>query len=244
VDEQEFYDVHVKAVELLCQSAVKNHLTKYLHCSTIGVLGTITDPPADENRLYNAVDIYQKSKAEGEKTALSYHGKEGLAVTVVRPAVVYGPGDKRMGKLFKMIAGKKFRMIGNGKTLTHPVYVDDLVTGMILACESKKAGGEIYILGGEKAVTITEWVDVIAKEAGVKLSSFHIPYRPLWFVSFLCEIICGVIKVEPPLFRRRVDYFVKDRAFTIEKAKRDLGYEPKIDLHEGARRTLAGLHCE
>ena len=238
IDDSEFYAIHVEAVKRLCEAAVKRGVRRFVNCSTIGVLGDIKNPPADETAPYNAVDIYQKTKAEGEQVALSYHGKGSLSVTVVRPAVIYGPGDMRMLKLFRYIANGKFKMIGDGKTFAHPVYVDDLVDGMILAYESEKSAGRTYILGGENYVTLNEWTKIIAQEAGVKLSAIHVPYRPLWLVSYLCELLCAPFGIEPPLFRRRVDFFVKDRAFTIDRAKEELGYQPKVGLEEGARKTL------
>ena len=175
--------------------------------------------------------------------ALSYDGK-GLEVTVVRPPVIYGPGDMRMLKLFRYIANGKFKMIGDGKTFAHPVYIDDLVDGMILAYESDKAAGETYILGGENYVTLNEWTKIIAKEAGAEISPIHIPYRPLWLFSYLCEIVCAPFGIEPPLFRRRVDFFVKDRAFSIDRAKDELGYRPKVGLEEGAKKTLESYKDE
>lgn len=244
IDEQEFTDVHVMAVERLCQAAIKRRVKRLVSCSTIGVLGHIEHPPADEESDYNAVDIYQTSKAEGERVALSYNGQEGLEVTVVRPAVIYGPGDMRMLKLFRYIANGTFKMIGSGETLTHPVYIDDLVAGIIAAGETPQAAGQIYILGGEGYVTLNQWVQVIAEAASAPLSPIRIPYRPLWLVSYLCELVCAPLGIEPPLFRRRVDFFVKDRAFSIEKAKRELGYAPAVGLEEGARRTLDWYKAE
>jgi nucleoside-diphosphate-sugar epimerase len=238
VDEQEFWDVHVESTRRLLDAAVKLKLRRFVHCSTIGVLGHIAHPPADETTPYNATDIYQVTKAESEKVALDYHGREGLEVTIVRPAAVYGPGDMRMLKLFKHIATGAFKMIGDGKTLIHPVYVDDLVDGIILATFELNAAGRTYILGGEQYLTLNQWAAIIAAAAGVPLSRIKIPYRPLWLVSCLCEILCGTIGVEPPLFRRRVDFFVKNRAFSIARAKTELGYGPKVGLVEGAVRTL------
>ncbi|MBF0634583.1 MAG: NAD-dependent epimerase/dehydratase family protein, partial [Nitrospinae bacterium] len=162
----EFWELHVHAVKRLMESALKLGVKRVVHVSTTGVMGDIKNPPANEDSPCAGTDIYQVTKAEGEKAALSYNGKDNLEVMVVRPAMVYGPGDMRMLKLFRFIANGKFRMIGDGKTLAHPVYVDDLVEGIILAYESKAAPGRVYIIGGEKHVTLSEWVDAIAKEAG------------------------------------------------------------------------------
>ncbi len=239
IPDAEFWDVHVTATQKLLKTAAKHGVRRFVHCSTIGVLGNIKNPPADEDTPYNVEDIYQVTKAEGEKIALEYNGKHGLEVTVVRPTTVYGPGDMRMLKLFKFIAQEKFLMIGRGRTLVHPVYVDDLVEGMILAYESDKSSGRVYILGGENAVTLTEWVELIAKAASAPRPSLRIPYTPILLSAILCETVCKPFGIEPPLFRRRIDFFIKNRAFSIERAKAELGYEPEVGLWQGALQTLA-----
>lgn len=236
--DSEFWELHVHAVIRLMSAALKNGVRRVVHVSTTGVMGDIKNPPADEDSPCGATDIYQVTKAEGEKIALSYNGETGMEVTVVRPAMVYGPGDMRMLKLFRFIANGTFRMIGDGKTLAHPVYVDDLVDGIILALESPAAPGRIYILGGEKYITLSEWVDTIAGEAGAPLNRMAVPHWPVHLAAVVCEAVCKPFGVEPPLFRRRVDFFVKNRAFSIERAKAELGYAPKTGLSEGARRTL------
>lgn len=236
--DSEFWELHVHAVKRLMESAVKLGVKRVVHVSTTGVMGDIKNPPADEDSPCAGTDIYQVTKAEGEKSALSYNGRGTLEVTVVRPAMVYGPGDMRMLKLFRFIVNGKFRMIGDGKTLAHPVYVDDLVEGIILAYESKSAPGRIYIIGGEKYITLSEWVDAIAREAGVTLANAAIPLWPVTMAAIMCEAVCRPFKIEPPIFRRRVDFFVKNRAFSIERAKAELGYTPKTGLADGAKRTL------
>ena len=241
VADREFWETHVTATRRLLEAAARHRVKKFVHCSTIGVLGHIKNPPADETAPYNTEDIYQVTKAEGERVALELNGMNGLKVTVVRPAAVYGPGDKRMMKLFRLVATGRFRMIGSGETLIHPVYVDDLVDGMILARESGRSGGRVYILGGDRYVSLNEWVSIIAVEAGVAVSRMKIPYGPVRLAAGFVETALKPFGIEPPLFRRRVDFFVKNRAFSIERARSELGYEPKISLEEGARRTLSWL---
>ncbi|VAX14996.1 UDP-glucose 4-epimerase [hydrothermal vent metagenome] len=238
IPDREFWNVHVTATRNLLEAARKADAGRVVHCSTVGVLGHVADPPADEATAYNVEDIYQVTKAEGEKLALEFNSMTGLPITVVRPCAVYGPGDRRLYKLFKLIATGKFRMIGDGSTLIHPVYIDDLVDGMILAYESPSAVGKVYILGGARYVAVREWAEIIAREAGVALSSFSIPYTPVWLAAVACEAVCAPFAIEPPLFRRRVDFFVKNRAFSINKAKQELEFSPKTDLEKGAAKTI------
>ncbi len=238
VDDHEFWDTHMTAVQNLLLSAKKYDVKRVVHCSTIGVLGHIDGAPADETTDYNVEDIYQITKAEGEKVALEFHALTGLPVTVVRPAAVYGPGDTRLFKLFKIVATGKFRMVGDGNTQIHPVYVDDLVDGMILAYENENAVGEKYILGGDAPVSLNQWVKIIALHASVELKNVSVPYPLVRAAAVACEMVCKPFNIEPPLFRRRVDFFVKNRAFSIDKARRELGYEPKVGLDEGSKLTL------
>lgn len=234
-----YWDVnHTGALNLL-EAALDARVDRFLHCSTVGVLGHIKNPPANETNPYHPGDIYQITKCEGEKAALSYWKEKGLPVTVVRPAGIYGPGDVRWLKLFKSIAKQRFVMLGSGKTFIHMVYVSDLVNAFRLAVDSPNAVGQIYIAGGERYVTLNEFTGTIAKVMGVSLPTCHIPVGPVRMASGICEDVCRKLGIEPPIYRRRVDFFVKDRAFDITKAKVELGYSPKVDLEEGVRRTAS-----
>lgn len=237
--DSEYWDVHVTATKRLLKAATKHGVGRFLHCSTAGIIGNVKDPPADEDTPTATNDIYRITKSHGEKAALASNGKKGLKVTVARPTTVYGPGDMRLYKFFRDIAMEKFKMIGEGKALVHPVYIDDLVEGMILAYQSEKAPGRVYILGGEKYLAIEEWAKIIAKEAGVELSPTHIPYTPMKALSAVTEKAFTMFGMEPPTFRRKVDFFINNRAYKIDRAAQELGYKPKVGLAEGARRTLA-----
>ena len=138
---------------------------RMIHCSTIGVHSHIPKPPADESEPYRPGDIYQVTKCEGEKLAIERFASGPLEGVVVRPAMIWGEGDRRMLKLFKGVVRRRFPVIGDGKTLTHWVYVHDLVDGMLLAAERPEAVGQIYILAGETPVSISELVETVAEQA-------------------------------------------------------------------------------
>jgi nucleoside-diphosphate-sugar epimerase len=219
-----------------CQKA---GVKRIVHCSTVGVLGNIDNPPADETTPYNPGDIYQETKCAAERDVLQLYETEGLPVTVVRPAGIYGPGDTRWLKLFRSIARGKFAMIGSGKTLIHLVYISDLIDIFRLAADSPDAPGRVYIGAGERYISLNEFAETIADTEGVALSRMHIPVGPVHFLSGVCEDLCRAVGMEPPIYRRRVHFFMKDRAFSISKAKTELGYDPKVDVEEGVQRTVA-----
>jgi len=231
-----FWEVNVEGTRNILEASLEAGVKRFVHCSTVGVQGEIKNPPATEDYPYNPGDYYQESKMEGEKLALRFFSEHNLP-GVVRPVGIYGPGDKRFLKLFRYIYNGKFRMLGNGETLYHMTYIDDLVEGIILCGERDNAIGEIYTIGGEEYVTLNELVEMIAEILGVEKPRGHFPIWPVWLVSSLCETVCRPLRIEPPLYRRRLDFFIKDRAFDISKAKRELGYQPKVGLKTGLKIT-------
>lgn len=232
-----FFDVNVEGTRKLLKSAKKNNVKKFVHCSTVGVQGEISNPPAKEDAPYNPGDYYQESKVEGEKLALEFFREENLFGVVVRPVGIYGPGDVRFLKLFKFINNGKFRMIGSGKVLYHLTYVKDLAAGIALAGEKTEAEGEVFTIGGNDYLPLKDFVSKIAKVLNKPVPKTRIPVFPVWAAGLLCEIICKPFGITPPIYRRRVDFFIKDRAFDISKAKKLLGYEPKYSLDEGLKLT-------
>ena len=232
-----FFDVNVEGTRKLLESAKKNNVKRFVHCSTVGVQGEISDPPAKEEAPYNPGDYYQESKVEGEKLALDFFKKEKLPGSVVRPVGIYGPGDMRFLKLFKFINNGKFRMIGSGKALYHLTFVEDLAAGIALAGEKEKAIGEVFTIGGEEYLPLKDFVAKIAGVLNKPVPKLKIPIFPVWAAGLLCEIICKPFGITPPIYRRRVDFFIKDRAFDISKAKQLLDYKPRVTLEEGLKLT-------
>ncbi|MFZ5516437.1 MAG: NAD-dependent epimerase/dehydratase family protein [Candidatus Zhuqueibacterota bacterium] len=232
-----FYDVNVGGTKNLLEASVEAGVRRFVHCSTVGVQGEIKNPPATENAPYNPGDVYQRSKVKGEKLALKFFEEHDIEGVVFRPVGIYGPGDMRFLKIFKFINNGKFKMIGDGNVLYHLTYVTDLTEGIILCGERPEAAGEIFTLGGNEYVTLNEYVRLVAEALGVAAPTRKIPVWPVWTAGLLCEMACYPLRIQPPIYRRRVDFFIKDRAFDISKAKKLLGYQPTIDLKTGLKQT-------
>jgi nucleoside-diphosphate-sugar epimerase len=232
-----FWQVNVEGTRHLLEAALRSNVNRFVHCSTVGVQGDIKNPPATEEAPYGPGDVYQESKLEGEKLARRFFDEHRLPGVVVRPAGIYGPGDQRFLKIFKFINNGKFRMFGNGEVLYHMTFVEDLVAGIALAGEKNEALGQVFTIGGSEYTTLNELVARMAAALGVAKPAKHFPVWPVWTAGLLCELICKPLRLEPPLYRRRVDFFVKDRAFDISKARRLLGYEPKFSLDTGLKIT-------
>lgn len=235
-DHDEFWQVNVEGTRNLLEQAQQRNISRFVHCSTVGVQGEIEDPPAGEDYRVKPGDHYQESKLEGERLALEYFAN-GLSGTVVRPVGIYGPGDRRFLKLFKPIAKGYFLMIGSGNTLYHLTFIDDLVEGFMLAATRPEAPGEVFTIAGERYTTLNELVGLIGTVVGRRTRRLSVPLKPVLWAAVICDRVCRWFGVSPPLYPRRVEFFALDRAFSIDKAKRLLGYTPRVGLEEGLRRT-------
>jgi nucleoside-diphosphate-sugar epimerase len=231
--EKVYRDVNVNGTRYLLESAFRHGVKKFVYCSTCGVHGDVKNPPAAEDAPITPADIYQATKYEGEVVAREFMEK-GLDVTILRPAAIYGPGDpERWSMLFKRTRSGRFLMFGNGKATYHPLYIDNLIDAFELAAAKEASSGQTYLIADEHYYTITEIVKLVGKVQGIEVDIIHLPFWPLWIMALLTETVCKPLKISPPLFRRRVDWFRQSRAFDIGKAKKELGYQPKIDLKSG-----------
>lgn len=237
VPRKAFWDVHVTGTKNLLKASIINGIQRFIHCSTVGVHGNIINPPADEEAPFSPGDLYQETKLEGEKLVQEIMAKGKLPCVVFRPSGIYGPGDMRFLKLFKALARKRFVMIGKGEHYYHMTYIDDLIDGILLCGTRSEAIGEIFILAGSEYTTLKEVILTICKVLNTPIPKFYIPVKPVYWASWLCEKIFTPLGIEPPIYRRRVDFFIKNRAFDISKGRRLLGYNPKINLEEGIQKT-------
>jgi nucleoside-diphosphate-sugar epimerase len=106
-----------------------------------------------------------------------------------------------------------------------------------LALEKEAAPGQTYLIADEAYLAIEDLVKAVARVMGVQVKIPHFPFWPLYLAAFLCETACKPLRVNPPIFRRRADWYRQNRAFTIAKAKKELGYNPEVGLTEGLTRT-------
>jgi nucleoside-diphosphate-sugar epimerase len=235
---KEFWNVNVQGTVNMLEACLDRSIDRFVYTSTIGVMGSVRNPPADETGVYNPLSPYDESKCKAEKTALWYCRENGVPVTVVRPTVVYGPRNMYLLRLYHWIQRGDFRLIGGMNNLMHPCYIENFLDGVTLAAEKPRAIGEVYIIGDEKPVTWREYVNDIAEALGVNLPDRHVPVWVLRAVACFSEFKSWVFGSEPFLTRYWVEEITKNFAYDIAKAKSELGYNPKISLKEGVSRTV------
>jgi nucleoside-diphosphate-sugar epimerase len=239
VPEQHYYNINVKGTRNVAEAALAAGVRKMVNCSTCGVHGNVANPPGGEDAPIQPADYYQRTKYQGEIAAHEY-AAQGLKVTTLRPSAIYGPGDpERFFMIYKRVATGKFPMIGDGTTLYHPVYVENLVDAFLLAMEPGRGDGEAYLIADEEFITIEDLVKRIGRSLDIDVTIKRYPTWPVIAVGQICEKLCKPLGITPPIFPRRVDWYRQNRAFRIDKAKRELGYQPRIGLDEGLRATAA-----
>jgi nucleoside-diphosphate-sugar epimerase len=221
-----YWQVNLDGTKHLLEAAKSAGVKKFIYCSTIGVHSHIKNPPADETEPYAPTDVYQESKTEAEKYVLTKFRENYIQGCVIRPAMIWGPNDTRFLKFFKGISKRKLPLIGGGEILCHWILVDDLVRAFRFAAESEKSNGQVYIIAGERPVTLKYTMQKIAENLKVKLLPFRIPVLPIQIAGSIVETICKPFGIEPPLHRRRADFFTKNRAFNTSKAASELGFKP------------------
>ncbi len=228
-----YYDIHVEGTRHLLDAALKHKAARIVHCSTVGVYGDVGNTEADERQPFAPGDIYQTTKLYGEMLVTEYHKNKGLPTTIIRPTAIYGPGDERLLKLFKIASRRPTFLLGDGKIYYHMIYVDDLVNAFILAAESEQAVGKAFIVGGDECLQLNELIDIIGPKLGNQPKRVHLPAYPFQLLGSACEKVFGFFKLKPPLYRRRVDFFTKSRRFNTQKVKNVLGYSTQVSLDEG-----------
>jgi nucleoside-diphosphate-sugar epimerase len=232
--EQDYRNVHVKSTQLIVSEALKNSQFKRLiHVSTMGVHGHIENPPGNEDSPFSPGDGYQRTKAEAEIWLKEFAKEKNFPYTIIRPCAIYGPGERRLLKFYKMATHKFFPILGNGKCWYHLVHVDDLTNAMILAAVEERALGEAFIVGSSEPIRLEDMATIIAREYSHNLRVVRLPITPFFIMGDICEAICKPLKIEPPIYRRRVAFYSKDRYFSTRKLREVLGYHILYENERG-----------
>jgi nucleoside-diphosphate-sugar epimerase len=235
----EFFEtINLDGTRHLLEAASVQRIERFVYCSTIGIYGHRAPGITRENSPLAPGNIYERTKVSAERLVGDFAEDCGLATVVLRPADVYGPRDQRLLKLFKGVSRGRFPLFGSGDGRRHMVYVDDVVSAFFQACERDEALGQSLIIAGPRSCTLRELIDEVTRATGSKRYGFRLPLAPMLALSGVVEDACAALKIDPPIYRRRMDFFHSDSEFDTSHARRVLGWEPKVDLPEGIRRTL------
>jgi nucleoside-diphosphate-sugar epimerase len=239
ISDETYTHVHIDSTKLLAEQALKQEdFKRFLHVSTVGVHGHIDEPPADENYRFAPGDIYQTTKTEAEEWIKSFAKDNAMPLTVVRPAAIYGPGDERLLKVFKMAKLPVVPIIGFGQCLYHMIHVEDLAAMMITLSQAEAADGEVFICGNKNPIPFKDMISIIAGGMQRPARFIRLPAWPFFLLGDICEFIFPKLGMEPPIYRRRVAFFTKDRAFNTQKVRSIDGIAYRYSDKDGLLATL------
>jgi dihydroflavonol-4-reductase len=236
--ETHYRSVNVSATLGLARAAHAAGVQRFVHCSSVGVFGDLANSPADEDTPCFPTNIYERTKLEGEIAVLQFGQETGFDLVVARPAWVFGPRCPRTRKLLHAVGKGYFVIFGQGRNLRHPVYVSDAVRGLELCAQVPGIAGRIYILAGGEPVTVTQLVNVVADALNVPKPAIYLPLSLGKLAAWLMEMSCKPLGRQPPFSHRSLDFFSRNNAFSIEKARGNLGFAPQVDFRSGILRTL------
>lgn len=238
---KKFYDINVLGTKNLLNAVLSKNpsIKKVIYLSSTAAVGLQNGIIVNEETVCNPVTPYQKSKYESEKSILDYYEKYGLPITIIRPCMVYGPGNpySEILHMCKFIKKGIFPLFNDGNNSVPLVYVADLVQGIVLAAEKGRCG-EIYFITNDNISSMDQIVDAISQTMGVKVFRIRIPKRLAKFCAYILENIALMFRFKPIITRERIESMTTDRIFSIEKAKKEFGYIPKINLKNGIKKTI------
>jgi nucleoside-diphosphate-sugar epimerase len=229
----EYRRTHVDGTKcLLEQCSDRPELQRFVHCSTTGVLGVTGAQPAREDAPMRPTNAYEETKAEAEIAVRNAHA-HGLPAVVVRPGLVYGPGDLHLLGFFKAVLSGHFRPIGREPVFLHPIYIDDMTDAFLRCATYPNAVGECYNIAGREPASLADLAHAIAEAAGAKPPSGNIPLPVARAAARIGDLLPARFRNRAPLTTSRLDFLTHSRVYSVSKAQRELGFAAPTDLPTG-----------
>lgn len=244
----QFEAVTVRGTRNMLQAAAEAGARRFLLFSSTAVYPRLKSgaPPLDETSPYAGPDnpwgFYGRSKIICEQEALRYQREGRLGVSIVRPVSIYGPGDHTFfPRIIRYLRGLTAAWVGSHDPFVPFLYVTDAAEGALAAGTSEKAIGQAYTLGPDPEFRIREFIGAICRELDIRPPRFSVPYAVAAFLAGVSEGLARLIRTkEPPsLTRISVYLMTQDQRFDVSKARRDLGWQPRVSMAEGVRLTAA-----
>lgn len=242
---EEYRAINVDALRHMLDACKGRPLQRFVHISSLGVYaarhhhGTDETEPLPEQHM----DGYTQTKVESEKLVLDVYTQHGIPVVVLRPGFIYGPLDRTvLPKLVDNLRRGKVKYLGSSESLMNTIHVGNLVDAIFLAVEKPEAIGQVFNLTDGEAVTKRRFMETICAALDIKPP----PLRavPLWLAKLVASLMewkarRSGAKEAPMLTQARIKFLGLNLDYSIEKAKRVLGYRPRVIFEEGMRATMA-----
>ena len=240
---ERFWRVNVAGTRRVLDAAVGAGAARVVHVSSVVTFGTAFPDQVDESWPVRPTGVpYGDTKIASEQVVLQAHAEGQVPCTIVRPGDVYGPGSRPWTILpVEQLRARGFILPAGGRGIFSPVYIDDLVAGMALAGTTDAAAGQVLTISGGAGVTTREFFGHYCRMLGMS----RVPTAPGGAVKALAggmELVARARRRDTEVNRTAVEYLAARRGtYSIDKARRLLGWAPEVGLDEGMRRTEAWL---
>jgi len=244
-DRRVFFRTNVEGTENMLKVSQEVRVKKFIHFSSVAVYGMNPPDFVDESTAYQPCgNLYCDTKIAGEKAVWSAYRVTGLPIVVIQPANVYGPYSNPWTlRPIKLIQSGQMMLIDGGRGLCNYVYIDNLIDATIAAAQSDSAVGQSYLISDGNPVMWKEFFGYYARMAG-KTDIRSVPQGIAKMIASGMEVISLLTGKPPKISREAVKYLARQSRFSIEKAKRELGYQPRISLEKGMKLTEEWLRTE
>jgi len=236
LSDKAFYHINVEGSRILMEEARRAGVEKVVHFSSAGVYGKNPGTePLPESAPLNPVDIYERTKMQGEQAVLGFRDQVNL--TVIRPGWIFGEGDRRTLKLIRQINSGWFFIAGRGHKMHSPIHISDLIAGTWLSA-ARAPSGEIFNLGGT-SLSINRMCRTIARALGKKGIFLRLPIAAVYPLACVLEKGFGAIKREAPLSRAKLAFFLRGKPIDSGRARDILGFQESDTFSGHLRKTVA-----
>lgn len=238
-----FQESNVRGTETLLAAALEvPGLQRFVHVSTTDVYGYPVVPCAEAGAMRDVGLPYNRTKILGEKAVWRAAEQDGLLVTVVRPATIYGPRGKAfVTDIAEFLRKGQMAYIAGGRATGGFLYVDNAVDAMLAAARSETALGQVYNLSDGSGANWQDYVGGLADGLGCRRPWINLPYRAAMAVAGAMEATWSLVKVMPgrPILTRHAVYLLgRDQEYPADKARAELGFRPRVSLAEGIARSV------
>jgi nucleoside-diphosphate-sugar epimerase len=245
---EDYYAVNVSGTENVCRAALAEGVRRFVHVSSWTIYGMgLSKPVPEDFPLKPLRESHVLTKVEGDKLVRRMIVEDRLPAVIIRPGTFFGPGDQlHFGRIADRLRAGKWIIIGSGDNALPLVYVADVVQGLLLALDRERAVGEAYNITHDRPLTQRQFLHAIAHEIGARPPRLHVPYPALYAAAYAAERIAEVARTkrQPVVTRLGVKLFGTDNQHAIDKARRELGYNPQVDLDEGVRLAATWYRTE
>ncbi|MFO8111442.1 MAG: NAD-dependent epimerase/dehydratase family protein [Desulfosalsimonadaceae bacterium] len=233
--------LNVEGTINVVRAAVASGVRRFIHMSSVSVYGRVSGKRLDEEAPMKKInDPYGDTKIEAEEVIRACEERGELDATVIRPTMIYGPGDRLfLPKLIENIAAGRARIIGRGDHAVDAIHVNDAADFVSLVLNRRDAIGRTYNLNHPNNPDWNQFIAAIAAALGVSAPDRHIPYGPAMVLAALLELASRFTGKPPLVSRYGVRNVGRPYDYSTRRMTREMGFDPKIGLIDGIRECVA-----